>query len=93
MAANSVVSDGIWPKFKVIQALVLVNCKNEEDQSKNEGPRVVTTFSHSKYMVNFSRHSRAALTIVPVTILLNFKPIQDFMAVLVTCKNKEDQII
>ena len=45
-AANSVVSDGIMTKFKLIQALmnVLVTCKNEDDSSKNEGTRVVTTF-------------------------------------------------
>ena len=29
-------------KFKLI--LVLVTCKNEEDPSKNDGSRVVTTF-------------------------------------------------
>ena len=28
----------------------LVICKNEEDPSKNEGTRVVTTFSHYKSM-------------------------------------------
>ena len=45
-AANSEVSDGILPKFKLIRAFIvgLVNCKNEEDPSKNEGTRVVTTF-------------------------------------------------
>ena len=45
-AANSKVSDGILPKFKLIRAFMvgLVTCKNEEDPSKNEGTRVVTTF-------------------------------------------------
>ena len=44
--ANSEVSDGILPKFKPIQAFMvgLVICKNEEDPSKTEGNRVVTTF-------------------------------------------------
>ena len=44
--ANSEVSDGILPKFKLIRAFIvgLVICKNEEDPSKNEGTRVVTTF-------------------------------------------------
>ena len=44
--SNSVVSGGILTKFKLIQAfmIVLVTCKNEEDSSKNEGTRVVTTF-------------------------------------------------
>ena len=42
----SPISDGILPKFKLIQAFMvgLVICKNEEDSSKNEGTRVVTTF-------------------------------------------------
>ena len=46
-AANSVVSGGIMPKFKLIQALmvVLVTCKNEKDHIKNEGFRVLTKFS------------------------------------------------
>ena len=46
MAANSKVSDGILPKFNLIRALMvgLVICKNDEDPSKNEGTRVVTTF-------------------------------------------------
>ena len=40
------VGDGILPKFKLVQAfmIVLVTCKNEEDPSKNEGTRVVTIF-------------------------------------------------
>ena len=45
-AANLVVGDGIWQKFKLIQAfmVVLVTCKNDEDPFKNESPRVLTTF-------------------------------------------------
>ena len=37
---------GIWPKFELIQAFmhVLVTCKNEDDQIKNEGARVFTRF-------------------------------------------------
>ena len=44
-AANSIVSDEIWPKFKLINTLiyVLVTYKDEENQMKNEGTRVVTT--------------------------------------------------
>ena len=44
-AANSEVSGGILPKFELIQAfiVVLVACKNEEDQIKNEGARVPTS--------------------------------------------------
>ena len=45
MAANSVVSDGIWPKFEFVHTFmyVLVTYKDEENQMKNEGTRVVTT--------------------------------------------------
>ena len=45
-AANSVVGDEIWQKFKLIQAfmVVLVTCKNDEDPLKNESTRVLTTF-------------------------------------------------
>ena len=45
--AYSVVSDkGIWQKFKLIQTfmVVLVTGKNDEDPSKNECNRVLTTF-------------------------------------------------
>ena len=40
------VGGGIWPKFELIQAFmhVLLNCKNEVDQIKNEGARVFTRF-------------------------------------------------
>ena len=45
-AANSIVGDGIWPKFKLIQALmvVLVTYKNEKILLKNVGAIVFTTF-------------------------------------------------
>ena len=45
-AVNSVVSGRIWLKFEIIQAFmhVLVSCRNEEDQIKNEGTRVFTSF-------------------------------------------------
>ena len=38
-AGNSKVSDGIFPEFKLNQAVIdgLVTCKNEEDPSENEG--------------------------------------------------------
>ena len=80
-AANSEVSDGTLPKFKLIQAFMvgLVTCKNEDDPSKKEG--------------DFSRRSRAANSAVCCLILQNFKPNQDIMVVLVTCKNDEDPII
>ena len=45
-SANSEVSDGILPKFKLVQCLivVLIVCKNEEDPFKIESTRVVTIF-------------------------------------------------
>ena len=45
-ADNSGVCGGIWPKFELIQACmhVLLTCKNEGDQIKNEGARVFTRF-------------------------------------------------
>ena len=41
------VGGGVWPKSELIQAFMhfLVTCKNEDDSIKNEGARVVATFS------------------------------------------------
>ena len=56
-AANSKVSVGIPPKSELIQAfiVVLVTCKNEKDQIKNTGSRVLTRFPppHNKYGIFF----------------------------------------
>ena len=43
--SNSIIADGILKKYKLIQAfiVVLLICKNEEDQFKFESTRVVTT--------------------------------------------------
>ena len=43
---NSGVGGGTRPKFELIQAFmhVLLTCKNEVDQIKNEGARVFTRF-------------------------------------------------
>ena len=45
-AANSIVSSGIWPEFKLNQAFmhVLLTCQNE-DPIKNEDVRVATTLN------------------------------------------------
>ena len=61
-AANSKVCNGILPKFKLIRAFIvgLVICKDEDDPSKNEGTRVVTSFFPLQVYVDFSRRSRAA---------------------------------
>ena len=74
MAANSVASGGIWPKFELIQAYihVLVTCKNEEDSIKNEGARVATKFiggiilvppTQNSSSIVFSRRSKTASTV------------------------------
>ena len=46
-AANSAVLGPIWPNFELVGDVmdVLVTCKHEEDPIKNEGARVLTTFS------------------------------------------------
>ena len=46
-AANSAVLGLIWPNFELVRDVmeVLVTCKYEEDPIKNEGARVLTTFS------------------------------------------------
>ena len=40
----------------------------------------------------FHKRSRAGNSLVPGRILLNFKPIQDIMGLLVACKNEKDPI-
>ena len=83
------------PKFELIQAYmhVLVTCKNEEDQIKNEGARLLTRFLPLKVYGDFSRRSRAANSAVLVRIWLKFELVRDIMVVLLTCKNKENPII
>ena len=46
-AANSAVLGHIWPNFELVRDVMdfFVTCKYEEDPIKNEGARVVTTFS------------------------------------------------
>ena len=45
-AANYVVCGQVWLKIKLIQAFIVVlnTCKNDEDPSKNESTRLLTTF-------------------------------------------------
>ena len=71
----------------------LVTCKNEDDQIKNEGARVLTrNFTHYKSMENFSRCPRAANSAVLGPIWSNFELVRDVMDVLFTCKYEEDPI-
>ena len=81
----SIVSDGIWPKFKLSHAFmyVLVTCKIKEDQMKNEGTRVVALYL---------RRLKAANSVDGCRVWPKIKLIQAFMIVLVTGKTEEDQI-
>ena len=90
MAANSIVGDRIWQKFKLIKAFIvaLVTCKNDEDPSKSE----CTSAHIISPIISLFRRSRAANSTLPGWILLNFERVRDFMVVLVTCKNEEDPI-
>ena len=65
--------------------VVLVTCKNAEDQIKNEGAKVFTAL-----YIDFSRHERAGNSVVSGRIWLKFELIQVFMYVLVSRKNEED---
>ena len=85
----SEVSDGILPKFKLIQAfiVILVTCKNEKDPSKMKALEWSQHFSHFKSMGIFPDAQGPPIPAVRGLIWPNFEPIRDFMDVLVTCKN------
>ena len=80
-------------KFKPIQAFVhvLVTCKNEEIQFKIKALECSQDFSHYKSMEIFP-DAQGQLTAVHGRIWSNFELVQDFMVVLITCKNEEDPI-
>ena len=82
------------PKFDLIQAFmhVLLTCKNEVDQIKNEGARVITKFSPIKVYGDFFRHPRAANSAVLGPIWPDFELVRDVMDVLITCRYEEDPI-
>ena len=61
--------------------------QEEEDPIKNEDARVLT-----RLYVVFYRRSRAANSEVSGGILPKFELIQDFIVVLITCKNEKDPI-
>ena len=71
---------------------VLVTCKNEDDQIKNEGARVFTKFLPLLVYRDFSRRSGAANSAVLGPIWPNFELVRDVINVLVTCKYEEDPI-
>ena len=80
---NSNSSELLW--------LVLLSARMKKIHPKMKVLEWSQHFSHYKYG-DFPRRSRAANSKVPGRILLNFKPIRDFMVVLVSCKNKEEKI-
>ena len=67
--------------------IVLVTCKNEEDQIKNEGAECVHNIIHQFFRCPRADNSRVGGGIWP-----KFELIQAFMHALVTCKNKADSI-
>ena len=71
---------------------VLLTCKNEVDQIKNEGARVFTRFLPLKVYGDFSRRSRAANSAVLGPIWPNFELVLDVMAVLVIYQYEEHPI-
>ena len=87
-------SGRIWPNFELIQALihVLITCKYENNQIKNSGENMMTSFSPLKVYGDFSRRSRAANSAVLGPIWPNFELVRDLIDVLVTCKYEEDPI-
>ena len=84
MFANS----AIWPNFELIRVLivVLVTSKNEKDLIK------MKALECSQHYTSIFRRSRADNSGSGGGIWLKFELIQDFMHVLVTCKNKADSI-
>ena len=85
-AANSAVLGRIWLKFELVRDIidVLVTCKYEEDQIKNERARVLTRLYDVFLDATYSEVSGG--------ILPKFELIQAFIVVLVTVKNEENPI-
>ena len=73
--------------FKLIW-LVLLSARMKKIHPKMKVLEWSQHFPHYKSMGIFPD----AQGLVPSRILLNFEPIRDFMVVLVTCKNKKEQI-
>ena len=81
-------SGRIWPNFELIQAFmhVLIVCKYEKDQMKNNGENVMTSFSPLIVYGIFFRHSRAANSVVHGRISPTFELIQALMYIIITYK-------
>ena len=72
--------------------VVLVTCKNKEDQLKLKALEWSQHISHCKSLEIFFRCSRAANSVVRSWVWRELQLIQAFMAILVTCKKGEDPI-
>ena len=71
---------------------VLVTARMKKIQFKIKALECSQYFSHYKSMGIFSRRSRAANSAVHGRIWSNLELAEDFMVVLITCKNEEDPI-
>ena len=74
-----------------ILMVVLITCKNEEDLIKNEGARVLTTFSPLYKSIGIFPDAQGQLT--PQSLVRScriLKIFRNIMVVLVNCKNEED---
>ena len=80
------VCGGIWPNFKLIQALmyVIITCKYEKDPIKNNREKGATPFFK---IITLSDAMETSGQIWP-----NFKFIQASMHVLIACKYEKDQM-
>ena len=80
----------MWPKIKLIKALIVVLdiCKNDEDPSTMKAQVCSQHYSHYKSMEIFSDVQGATNSIDSCSTLLNFKPIDAFIAVLGPCNNE-----
>ena len=70
-----------------------LSCKNEEDQIKMKVLDCSQDFSHYKSIGIFPDAQQLTIySAVHSPIWTNFELVQDFMVVLLTCKNEEDPI-
>ena len=85
-AANSAVGGPIRPIFELVRALmhIIITCKYEKDQMKNSREKVETPLFP---IITLSVTMETSGWIWP-----NFKLIQAFMYVIITCKYEKDPI-
>ena len=78
------------PKFELIQAFmhVLVTCRMEKIKLKMKVLDCSQDFSHNKSMGIFPG-AQGQLTLQSRSDLVKFELVQDFMVVLLTCKNED----